>query len=70
MGQVFREVGARGGEVGAFDEEFAEKVRESVRSKIGGAEGKEDLLGLLDRPIQREETDRALRKCAVVRRLA
>ena len=51
VGQVFREV---------FDEKLAKEVMKSVRSKLGGIDG--DLLGLLDRPIQREEIDRAIKK--------
>jgi len=60
--KCFEKLGREECEVGAFEEEFAERVRESVRRKAGDVDRKDDLLGLLDRPIQREEIDRAINK--------
>lgn len=60
--KCFEKLGREECEVGAFDEEFAKRVRESVREKVGGGDQKNDLLGLLDRPIQREEIDRAIKR--------
>jgi hypothetical protein len=37
--KCFEKLGREECEVGVFDEEFAEKVKESVRGKVGGLEG-------------------------------